>query len=144
MKRLFRRAVALVIAGIAFAVATGTSQAATPAPRLLAMYQPVMHFDPRERFRPASVQSFIADADLERLAAPNTWSVVDTSPKPGDLPAAGTGLWRLNQDSCTPSSTLGGLDCYAAAWNQGSGGPVVYGHLVHDGDRTVLQYWFFY
>jgi hypothetical protein len=144
MKRLFRRAVALVIAGIAFAAASGVSQAATAVPRLLAMYQPVMHFDPLEKFRPASVQSFIADADLERLTAPNTWTVVDSSPEPGDLPAAGTGIWRLNQDSCTPSSMLGGLVCYAAAWNQGSGGPVVYGHLVHDGDHTVLQYWFFY
>jgi hypothetical protein len=144
MKRLFHRAVMLAIAGIAFAAAAGALQAATPAPRLLATYQPVMHFDPLEKFRPASVQSFISDSDLERLTAPNTWTVVDSSPEPGDLPGAGTGIWRLNQDSCTPSSTLGGLDCYAAAWNEGSGGPVVYGHVAHDGDHTVLQYWFFY
>jgi hypothetical protein len=144
MKRVFRHAVALAIAGLAFATATGTSQAATPAPRLLAMYQPVLHFDPLEKFRPASVQSFIADSDLERLTAPNTWSVVDSMPEPGDLPGAGTGVWRLNQDSCTPGSALGGLDCYAAAWNEGSGGPVVYGHVAHDGDHTVLEYWFFY
>jgi hypothetical protein len=70
--------------------------------------------------------------------------VVDPSPEPGDLPAPGTGIWRLNQDSCTPSSVLGGLDCYAAAWNEGSGGPVVYGHVAHDGDHTVLEYWLFY
>lgn len=144
MKRLFHRAVVLAIAGIAFAAATGASQAATPVPRLLATYQPVMHFDLLEKFRPASVQSFISDSDLERLTAPNTWTVVDSSPEPGDLPGAGTGIWRLNQDSCTPSSTLGGLDCYASAWNEGSGGPVVYGHVAHDGDHTVLQYWFFY
>lgn len=144
MQRLFRQAVALAIAGLVFAVAAGTAPAATPAPRLLAMYQPVMHFDPHEKFRPASVQSFIADAELERLTAPNTWSVVDSAPEPGDLPAPGTGIWRLNQDSCTPASTLGGLDCYAAAWHEGSGGPVVYGHVAHDGDQTVLQYWFFY
>jgi hypothetical protein len=144
MKRLVRQAVALAIAGIAFAAATGSSQAATPEPRLLAMYQPVLHFDPLEKFRPASVQSFIADSDLERLTAPNTWSLVDPAPEPGDLPAPGTGIWRLNQDSCTPSSALGGLECYAAAWNEGSGGPVVYGHVAHDGDHTVLEYWLFY
>jgi len=144
MKRLFRTAVALVIAGLAFATAAGTSQAATPEPRLLATYEPVMHFDPHEQFRPASVQSFIADSDLERLTAPITWSIVDSTPEPGDLPAPGTGIWRLNQDSCTPSSTLGGLDCYASAWNAGSGGPVIYGHVVQDGDHTVLEYWFFY
>jgi hypothetical protein len=144
MKRLFRQAVALAIAGIAFAAATGSSQAATPEPRLLAMYQPVLHFDPLEQFRPASVESFIADSDLERLTAPNTWSVVDSSPEPGDLPAPGTGIWRLNQDSCTPNAALGGLECYAAAWNEGSGGPVVYGHVAHDGDHAVLEYWLFY
>jgi hypothetical protein len=144
MKRLFRQAVALTIASIAFAAATGSSQAATPEPRLLAMYEPVLHFDPLEQFRPTSVQSFIADSDLERLTAPNTWSVVDPSPEPGDLPAPGTGIWRLNQDSCTPTAALGGLECYAAAWNEGSGGPVVYGHIARDGDHTVLEYWLFY
>lgn len=144
MQRLLRQAVALAAVGLVFALAAGTSQAATPAPRLLAMYQPVLHFDPLEKFRPASVQSFIADADLEQLTAPNTWSVVDSTPEPGDLPAAGSGIWRLNQDSCSPGSALGGLDCYAAVWNEGSGGPVVYGHVAQDGDHTVLQYWLFY
>jgi hypothetical protein len=144
MKRLFRQAVAFAVAAIAFAAATGSSNAATPESRLLATYYPVIHFDPLEQFRPTSVQSFIADSDLERLTAPNTWTVVDPSPEPGDLPAPGTGIWRLNQDSCTPSSVLGGVDCYAAAWNEGSGGPVVYGHVAHDGDHTVLEYWLFY
>jgi hypothetical protein len=142
MKRLFRQAVAFAVAAIAFAAATGSSNAATPESRLLATYYPVIHFDPLEQFRPTSVQSFIADSDLERLTAPNTWTVVDPSPEPGDLPAPGTGIWRLNQDSCTPSSVLGGVDCYAAAWNEGSGGPVVYGHVAHDGDHTV--HWLFY
>ena len=91
MQRLFSRAVAIAAVGLVFAVVVGTAPAATPAPRLLAMYEPVMHFDPLEKFRPASVQSFIADSDLERLTAPNTWSLVDSAPEPGDLPAAGTG-----------------------------------------------------
>ena len=55
MQRLLRQAVALAAVGLLFALAAGTSQAATPAPRLLAMYQPVLHFDPLEKFRPASV-----------------------------------------------------------------------------------------
>jgi hypothetical protein len=96
MKRLFRQAVAFAVAAIAFAAATGSSNAATPESRLLATYQPVIHFDPLEQFRPTSVQSFIADSDLERLTAPNTWTVADSSPEPGDLPAPGTGIWRLN------------------------------------------------
>jgi len=55
MQRLLRQAVALAAVGLLFALAAGTSQGAAPVPRLLAMYQPVLHFDPLERFRPASV-----------------------------------------------------------------------------------------
>src|SRR5207245_4333556 len=80
----------------------------------------------------------------ERLVAPGTWSVTHTNPGPGDLPAPGTGIWRLNQDSCTPAAPLGGLACYAPAWDEGSGGPAVYGRVVHQDNRIVLQYWYFY
>jgi len=135
-------AIALVCAG--FLVAAARAEA-TPGPRLLAQYQPAMQFDPLESFRPTSVQSFIADSDLERLVAPpNTWAIVDTDPEPGELPGPGTGTWRLNQDLCTPAATIGGLACYAAAWEEGSGVPVVYGHVVEDDGKIVLQYWYFY
>jgi hypothetical protein len=139
----FRGGAALATACAAFAVAAGNA-AATPALRLLATYQPVTQLDPLESFRPSSVQSFIADASLEQLAAPGTWSVVDPDPEPGALPGADAGVFRLNQDSCTPSAPLGGLACYAASADEGSGGPVVYGRVAHEDDRIVLQYWYFY
>jgi hypothetical protein len=122
---------------------TGTGQAATPEPRLLATYQPVTQFDPLERFRPTSVESFISDADLEQLTA-GSWVVTDPNPEPGALPGPGTGTWRLNQDSCSPAAAIGGVDCYASAWDEGSGGETVYGRVVHEADKIVLQYWYFY
>jgi hypothetical protein len=127
---------------IAFAGA-GQASASTPASQLLATYQPVTRFDPQERFLPTSVQSFVADATLEELTQAG-WVVVDPAPEPGDLPGPGTGIWRLNQEPCSPTLPLGGLDCYAAAWSEGHGAPVVYGHVAHEGDETVLQYWYFY
>jgi len=113
--------------------------------RLLETYQPVTHLDPKEQFRPASVQSFIADADLERLHA-GSWTVVDPEPEPGDLPGPDTGTWRLNQDSCTPTRLLGGLACYAAAGADGDGASVVYGRVTRPegAGAIVLQYWYFY
>jgi hypothetical protein len=136
-----RGAVAIVTACAAFGVAAG-SAAATPDSRLLATYQPATQLDPLESFRPSSVQSFIADASLEQPVTSSTWSVVDPDPEPGDLP--GAGVFRLNQESCSPAAPLGGLACYAAAANEGSGGPVVYGRVAHEDDRIVLQYWYFY
>src|SRR5512132_1658436 len=53
-------AVALCLAALA---PSGQAQAGTPDAQLLRMYQPVTRFDPEERFRPTSVQSFLADAD---------------------------------------------------------------------------------
>ena len=127
-----------VFLAVALPASAGTSDV-----RLLATYQPVTQFDPQESFLPTRVQSFFADAQLEQFVG-GTWTVADPDPDPGDLPGPGSGTWRLNQRSCTPAAPLGGLDCYAAAWDAGSGGPVVYGHVVRDGTMTVLQYWYFY
>jgi hypothetical protein len=93
---------------------------------------------------PTSIQAFIADADLERLEASGSWLVVDTDPEPGDLPAPGTGIWRLNQDSRSPAFPLGGLACYTTAWDEGSAGSAVYGRVARTADSIVLQYWYFY
>jgi hypothetical protein len=143
LRPAYRLAV-LIAACSALFVAAGPGSAATPPARLLDTYQPVTQFDPQERFLPASVQSFVADSDLERLVAPGAWALADPDLEPGELPGPGTGIWRLNQDSCTPAAALGGLECYAAAWGEGSGGPAVYGRVAHQDDRTVLQYWYFY
>ena len=120
-----------------------TGRAATPNPRLLATYEPVTQFDPLERFLPTKVQWFITDASLEQLTS-GTWSVVKPNAVPGHLPRPGSGTWRLNEDACTPNAPLGGLACYAAAGNQGGGGPTVYGRVAHEDEKIILQYWFFY
>ena len=125
-------------------VAAAPAGAATPDPVLLARYEPLTQFDPLETFAPTRVQSFIVDSELEQLVAPGSWAVVDTHAAPGDLPNDASAMWRLNQRTCTPAMPLGGLACYAEAWQQGSGGPVVYGRVAHEGDRLVLQYWYFY
>jgi len=137
----------LLLTGMALAVfvaaGPGPASADTPASRLLATYQPVTRFDPQERFLPTSVQSFIADATLERLTQTG-WVIADPSPEPGDLPGPGTGVWRLNEQPCSPTLPLGGLDCYAATWSEGHGAPVVYGRVAYEGNEIVLQYWYFY
>lgn len=143
MKSTIIRLLAALVAGIVAAVTAGTASAESPNAQLLRAYQPVTVFDPFESFRPASVQSFIADAVLERLDG-TSWTLVDPDPEPGELPGPGTGVWRLNQDPCSPAAALGGLACYAAAADSGGGGSAVYGRVVRLGDAVVLQYWFFY
>jgi hypothetical protein len=122
---------------------TGTARAESPDDRLLRTYQPVTYLDPAEQFLPGSVQSFIADADLERFDS-GSWVLVDAAPEPGELPGPGSGTWRLNQDSCSPSFLLGGLACYAAAGGEDDGASVVYGRVARPPGAIVLQYWYFY
>jgi hypothetical protein len=136
-------AFALTLACLVALASGGPAQAGTSDAQLLRTYQPVMHLDPAERFRPTSIQSFVTDADLEELVQ-GTWVVTNPDPGAGDLPDPGTGVWRLNQDSCSPSLPLGGLSCYAAAYDERSGGSVVYGRVAREAGEIVLQYWFFY
>jgi hypothetical protein len=137
-------ALALTAVG-ALWLATGAARAASFAPRLLARYEPVAHFDPHESFMPTRIQSFVADADLERETAPNVWAVVSAHPQPDRLPGPDSGAWRLNQDTCTPNAPIGGLACYAQAYRRGArGGPSVYGRVARADGHIVLQYWFFY
>jgi hypothetical protein len=139
----FRAAAALAAALLVALVAAGAARAEKADRGLLKQYQPVTELDPVEQFHPAKVQSFVADADLERFQA-GSWVLVDSDPEPGELPAAGTGVWRLNQDSCTPTLPLGGLSCYAAAAAEGGGASVVYGRVARPAGAIVLQYWYFY
>ena len=143
MKGRLLRAAAVVVLGCAALGASASPGSATPPPRLLVTYQPVTYFHPAEPFLPTKVQSFIADAALEQFSG-GTWTLADADPEPGDLPQSGGTTWRLNQESCSPASLLGGLACYAEAGDEGGGGPAVYGRFAHDGDRIVLQYWYFY
>jgi len=137
-----RKAIVLTTAILVALGFAGVARASSDQ-RLLDRYQPVTYLDPAEQFRPASVQSFVADADLEEFVA-GSWSVADPDPEPGDLPGPGTGTWRLNQDSCAPTLPIGGLGCYVAAGSEGDGASVVYGRVVRPPGAIVLEYWFFY
>ena len=56
---------ALVVLAV---VCAGSGALARQSPAtLLAAYQPVTVFDPSEHFRPSSVETFIADSDLEEI-----------------------------------------------------------------------------
>jgi len=123
-----------------FVLAPGLAHAASDQ-HLLATYQPVTILDPLEQFQPTAVHEFVQDADLEQLQS-NSWVVVNNDPDLDELPGPGTGVWRLNQDPCTPAMPVGGLACYAAA-EQG-GRSTVYGRVAHVDAAIVLQYWYFY
>ena len=129
---------------IAAAAPVSAGRVSTPDVQLLATYEPVLQFDPLERFEPTKVESFLTNASLEQSAAPGTWSVVQQNAAPGDLPGPGSSTWRLDQNGCTPAAALGGLDCYAAANDQGGGGPTVYGRVAREDGEIILQYWLFY
>ena len=136
------RGVAAFAALLALFIAPGVANASSDH-ELLATYQPVTIFDPLEHFQPTRVQTFVNDADLEQLQSGN-WVVVDTDPDLDQLPGPGTGVWRLNQDSCTPALPVGGLSCYTGGDEEQRNHSTVYGHVAHVADAIVLQYWYFY
>ena len=154
--RMTMRLAALLAALAALALqAAGGAAAknATPDPKLLHAYEPVLVFHPNELFRPTKVQSFVNDSVLERFVGTNTaqlpldsfWTVVDTHPGPGNLPELAPGVvYRLNQAGCEADAPLAGAACYADASATGSGGPTMYGRVVRTETRIVLQYWLFY
>ena len=136
----------VVAAAATLVVSLFAASAAHAAARdgyLLALHQPVLVFDRSDVFRPASVESYLADADLEHLDG-TTWTLADANPSVADLPATTPGAWRLNQDDCTPVAPLGGLPCYAAAANDGNDVSVVYARVARAPGAIVLQYWLFY
>jgi hypothetical protein len=144
LKRISLVTSAICLLALTSFTASAAARTATPDAGLLAIYEPVMQFDPLEQFLPTKVESFITDADLDELTGTGTWSVSRQNAAPGDLPGPGSGSWRLNQDTCTPAAPLGGLACYAAAGNRGSGGPTVYGRVAREDGQIILRYWFFY
>ena len=139
MKKLFVFA-AGALAALALA---GTAPAAGSTPKLLKKFQPVLVFHPGEEFRPTTVESFIRDSDLEAATSPTTWTVVNPSPTPDDLPTSSPPVWRLNQQPCFAGAPLGDLPCYVVGASD-EPGVTVYGRVVKDGKSIVLQYWLFY
>ena len=142
MSTLVRRLTALICCLVGLAV-PATALGASDA-KLLAKHQPVTKFDSAESFRPTSVETFIADSNLERFnPLTGTFFLVDPSPSVATLPTSGLG-WRLNQRSCVPSASIGGLACYVASWSAHDAPEVVYGRVARLPTRIVLQYWYFY
>jgi hypothetical protein len=142
MNRRTRMFVSLT-ACLALLILAGAGQAATPK-RLLTKYQPVTYFTSNEDFRPTTVDSFVADATLERFSpACQCFVVVDPDPAVTSLPSSGAG-WRLNQQPCSPVLGLEGEACYAAAWSSQDPPGTVYGRVARTEGKTVVQYWYFY
>jgi hypothetical protein len=140
---LFR---ALLLAFLAILALAQAAAAASPA-KLLAKHQPVTVFTPLESFRPTTVETFVADSNLEALTGPNVltdWTVVNPAPQPSSLPSSSPTFLRLNQRTCSPALGLAGLSCYASSWSAHAAPNVVYGRVVPAGDKIVLQYWYFY
>lgn len=142
-RRLTTRRLLLATLGFAALVLTPGAAAGDPAANLLTKYQPVTVFHPREAFRPTTVESFVADANLEAATGPGTWVLVDPAPTPAKLPKTAVPVRRLNQRACFAGSGPAALQCYvnASADNTRS---IVYGRVVKERDATVIQYWYFY
>ena len=76
--------------------------------------------DTNESFTPTAVEAFVADADLETQTAPNTWTLVSSSPSANALPTTPTAAciaqslepcYRLNQHDCTPATGAASVSC---------------------------------
>jgi hypothetical protein len=137
---------ALLAASLAVLALAQVAAAASPA-RLLAKHQPVTVFTPFESFRPTSVETFVADSNLEALTGPNLltdWTIVNPAPQANSLPSSSPTLLRLNQRTCSPALGIAGVACYVNAWTAHDAPSVVYGRVVTVADKKVLQYWYFY
>jgi len=151
--RFLARWVALLGAILAcLAAFSGSAAASTHAQRLLERYQPVTVMDTNESFTPTAVESFVADADLETQTAPNTWTLVSSSPSATALPTTPTAAciaqslepcYRLNQHDCTPATGAASVACYRNDWLSPQPQSVVYGRVTHTERTTIVQYWYF-
>jgi hypothetical protein len=96
---------ALLTACLAVLTMAQAAAAASPE-KLLAKHQPVTVFTPGESFRPTTVETFVADSNLEALTGANIltdWTVVNPAPQPDTLPTSSPTLLRLNQRTCSPA-----------------------------------------
>ncbi len=127
---------ALCLASVASA-ATGSQRVDTAA--LLARYEPVVE-QYRSDWRPATIEAFLAGADLERLSG-SSWPVVLRSPPATALANRGPNQ-RLDTRGCSPAVNLD--SCYKRHPTAAS----VYGRVWQTpgliSPITVLEYWFFY
>jgi len=117
--------------------ADGTQAASSSLTALLARHVPILVLHPAERFRPAPVDGFIVDADLQRKT-PTGWENVA-----GPLPRGGADL-RLDQRFCRAVDGIAASPCYQQAEAAHGGVSVVYGAAFRTKTRIDLQYWVWY
>ncbi len=135
----------LALGAIAVVPVAGADNPAPSPPRLLDLlgtYTPIFVMHPAERFRPASVDGYLLDSDLEQKdPATGVWTKID-----GPLPAGPSGAdLRLNQRLCNASEGIAAIPCYAAAAAAHKEIPRrTYSAAFRRGDLTALQYWVFY
>jgi hypothetical protein len=123
--------------------ATAASPSSSREAALLAEYQPVTYLF-RQDWKPVSVETLLARADLERLSV-SGWHVVARAPSVSALPAH-TGGYRLDIRGCSPALNLD--RCYRDPVAKAPQPAIVYGRDWINPDATaeiheVLQYWFF-
>ena len=126
-----------LVAALALASAAGGAGKATPPSALLARYAPILVLHPAEQLRPAKVDGFLADSDVQRKTATG-WETI-----PGPLPAGSADL-RLDQRSCTAADGVAATPCYASSEAAHGSPPVVYGAVFRTRSRIALQYWVWY
>jgi hypothetical protein len=139
----------LAIAAAVLLLTPPVADAASTRPdTLLRRYEPVAILHPDELFHPESIQGFLRDSELEQRLPDGSWQVSGppTSPLPTGDPVgcAGTPCWRVNIPSCTPEIGVASLACYALLDAARFEPPRVYGAVLHDRGRIVLEYWYWY
>ena len=138
MRRRALLAAALVTAVHALvATAAGADRAPPPLSKLLARHVPIVVLQQAERFRPVSVDGFLADSDVTKKTD-GGWEAVG-----GPLARGGATL-RLNQRYCNAIEGVSASPCYASAQAAHGSTPVVYGKAFRLKSRIDLQYWFWY
>jgi hypothetical protein len=115
-----KRIAVVVAVALCLAVHAAASVAVSPGARLrlLRTYAPVLVLHPDERFRPETVEGYLADADL-------------------------TGT-HYDQRLCQAVDGPAGLDCYADADAAHRSQAATYGAYFEAPGRIVLEYWLFY
>jgi hypothetical protein len=107
-----------LIAGFGIVASRGTAAPAATADQLLRRFEPVLVLHPDERFKPESVDGYLADSDL----------------------VSG----HYDQRLCKSIDGPAALDCYAAADAAHNEPPAEYGAVLRSGNRIALEYWLFY
>ncbi len=133
------RVAALTVLGTLVLVpwSSAESQRAPSLATLLARHVPILVLHPAEPFRPAPVEGFLADSDVQRPVG-DVWETVG-----GPLPVGGREL-RLDQRLCRAADGPAASPCYTAVEAVHGATPVLYGASFRRGKRIDLQYWLWY